>query len=193
MYKALFESHLRYGDIVWNALSNTKQSRLQRLQIRARKLIENAKYKDGWSCNWLDVKSLISFYQRVMTYKILHGLCPDNLRHKFVERSMVSEYKTRNHRDLQIPKVRLEYAKRSFTSRVSKIGMISLATSENKSHSLVSKRDLESTSRSCKAQTRLLGRAAILLYILFFFVTIVAILTIFFFFFNLAERMYVVK
>ena len=27
---------------------------------------------------------------------------------------MVSEHKTRNHRDLQIPKVGLEYAKRSF-------------------------------------------------------------------------------
>ena len=46
-----------------------------------------------------------------MAYKILHGLCPDNLRHKFVERSMVSEYKTRNHRDLQIPRVRLGCAK----------------------------------------------------------------------------------
>ena len=82
---------------------------------KGRKLIEEAKYKDGWNCNWLDVKSLISFDQGVMTYKILHGLCPDNLRHKFVERSMVSEYKTRNHRDLQIPKVRLEYAKRIFS------------------------------------------------------------------------------
>ena len=49
-----------------------------------------------------------------MTYKILHGLCPDNLRHTFLERSMVYECKTRKHRDLQIPKVRLEYAKRSF-------------------------------------------------------------------------------
>ena len=49
-----------------------------------------------------------------MTYKILHGLCPDNLHHKFVERSMVSEYGTRNHRDLPIPKVRLAYAKTSF-------------------------------------------------------------------------------
>ena len=40
VYKALFESHLHYGDIVWNALSNTKLSNLlQRLQIRARKLI----------------------------------------------------------------------------------------------------------------------------------------------------------
>ena len=114
VYKALFESHLRSGDIVWNALSNTKLSKLQRLQIRARKLIENAKYKDGWNCNWLNVKYLISFDQGVMTYKILHGLCPDNLHHKFVERSMVSEYKTRNLRVLQIPKVRLEYAKRSF-------------------------------------------------------------------------------
>ena len=90
MYKALFESHLRYGDIVWNALSNNILSKLQRLQIRARKLIENAKYKNGWNCNWLDERSLISFDQGVMTYNILHGLCPDNLRHKFVERSMVS-------------------------------------------------------------------------------------------------------
>ena len=49
-----------------------------------------------------------------MTYKILHGLCPDNPRHKFVERSMISEYGTRSHRDLQIPMVKLEYAKRSF-------------------------------------------------------------------------------
>ena len=63
-----------------------------------------------------------------MTYKILDGLCPDNRRHTFAERSMASEYKTRNHRDLQIPKLRLEYAKRSFTSRVSKIVMIFQAT-----------------------------------------------------------------
>ena len=32
----------------------------------------------------------------------------------FVERSMVSECKTRNHRDLQIPKFRLEYTNGSF-------------------------------------------------------------------------------
>ena len=114
VYKALFESHLRYGNIVWSALSNTKLSQLQRLQTRAKKLIANAKYKDGWTCKWLNVKSLISFDQGVMTYKILHDLCPENLRHKFTERSMISEYRTRNSGDLQIPKVRLEYAKRSF-------------------------------------------------------------------------------
>ena len=63
IYKALCKRHLRYGNIVWNALSNTNLSKLQRLQIKARKLIENAKYKDGRNCNWLDVKSLISFDQ----------------------------------------------------------------------------------------------------------------------------------
>ena len=53
VYKAYFESHLCYGNIVWNALSDSKPSKLQRLQIRARKVIENAKYKDGWACNCL--------------------------------------------------------------------------------------------------------------------------------------------
>ena len=114
IYKALFESHLRYGNIAKSALSNTKLSQLQRLQTRSKKLIANAKYKDGWICKLLSVKSLISFDQGVMTYKILHGLCPENLHHKFNERSMISEYRTRNRGDLEIPKVRLEYAKRSF-------------------------------------------------------------------------------
>ena len=44
VYKALFESHLRYGNIVRSAVSNTKQSRLQRLQTRAKKPTANAKY-----------------------------------------------------------------------------------------------------------------------------------------------------
>ena len=112
--KALFQSHIRYGTIVWNALSNTKLSKFQKLQIRARKLIENAKYKGGWNCNLLNVKSFISFDQGVITYKVLHGLCPDNLRHKVVERSMIPDYRTRTRRDLYIPKIRLEYAKTSF-------------------------------------------------------------------------------
>ena len=63
---------------------------------------------------WLSVKFLISFDQGVMTYKNLHGLCLENLRHNFTERSMISEYRTRNCGYLQIPIVRLEYAKRSF-------------------------------------------------------------------------------
>ena len=161
VYKALSESHLRYGSIVWNALSNIKLSKLQRLQIRARKLIENAKFTNGWNCIWLDVESLISFDQGVMTDKTLHGLYPDNLSHEFVERSMVSV-----EREIveicKFPKLGQNIRREVFTSRVSKTGMIFLAASENKSHSFVSKRDLEGSFRTCKAQTRPLGRAAIL-------------------------------
>ena len=79
-----------------------------------------------------------------MTYKILHDLCPENLRHKFIERSMITDYGTRNHGDLQIPKVRLEYAKRSFYFSGVKTGMISLTTFENENQSLVLKQVLES-------------------------------------------------
>ena len=143
VYKALFESHLRCGNIVWSTLSNTKLSQLQRLQTRAKKLMANAKYKDGWTCKWLSVKSLISFDQGVMTYKTLHDLFPENLRHKFTERSMISEYRTRNHGDLQIPKVRLEYAKRSFYFSGVKSGMISLTTFEKETQSLVLEQVLE--------------------------------------------------
>ena len=57
---------------------------------------------------------VLIFDQGVMTYRILHDLCPENLCHKFTERSMISEYRTRNRGDLQIPKVRLEYAKQGF-------------------------------------------------------------------------------
>ena len=46
--------------------------------------------------------------------QILHALCSDNLSHKYGGRLMISEYRTRNHRGLQILKTRVEYAKRSF-------------------------------------------------------------------------------
>ena len=59
------------------------------------------------------------------------------------------------------------------TSRVSKIGLMFLATFKNKSRSVVSKRDLESAFGTCKAQTQPLGRAAILLYLPFFFLIII--------------------
>ena len=43
----LVESHLRYGDVVWGSLNKSKIIALQRLQIRACCIIENAKIKDN--------------------------------------------------------------------------------------------------------------------------------------------------
>ena len=49
-----------------------------------------------------------------MTYKIMNKLCPENLLDKYFQRSSISSYKTRNHKDLEIPRYRLEYPKKGF-------------------------------------------------------------------------------
>ena len=114
VYKALLESHLRYSDELWGSLSNTKLDHLQRLQTRARTLIESSRLKDGWSFNWLSVSNLIIFDGPVMIYEVMNGLCPDNLRGRLVTRSQISNYPTRNQLDLDTPRQSLEFSKNSF-------------------------------------------------------------------------------
>ena len=48
VYRALVESHLRYGNELWGSLSDTKLNHLQYIQDRPRALIENAHSRDGW-------------------------------------------------------------------------------------------------------------------------------------------------
>ena len=114
VYMALLESHLRYSDELWGSLSNTKLDHLQRLQTRPRTLIESSRLKDGWSCNWLSVSNLIIFDRAAMIYKIMNGLCPENLRGRLVTRSQISNYPTRNQLDLHTPRQNLEFSKGSF-------------------------------------------------------------------------------
>ena len=114
VYRALLESHLRYSDELWGSLSNTKLDHLQRLQNRARTLIEGSRLKDGWTCNWLSVSNLIKFDRAIMIYKILNGQCPESLNGKLITRSQISKYQTRNQQDLDIPRLNLEFSKTSF-------------------------------------------------------------------------------
>ena len=51
VYRALIESHLRYGNIIWGCISDSKLDTLQKLQSRAKKLIECGKHKDGKICD----------------------------------------------------------------------------------------------------------------------------------------------
>ena len=55
VYRTLIESHLRYCSVIWGSLSNSKLESLQGLQNRARRLIECARHKEGWVCDWLNV------------------------------------------------------------------------------------------------------------------------------------------
>ena len=46
VYRALFESHIRYGNVVWGSLPSAELQSLHHLQNRARSIIASARYKD---------------------------------------------------------------------------------------------------------------------------------------------------
>ena len=115
VYRTLIESHIRYADVIWGSLSNTKVEFLQRLQDRAVSMIHMSRIKDNWTPKFPSVKQLITFDRAVMVYKIFNKLGPENLWNKFNLRSHYSRYNTRFCRNIQIPKYNLEYAKKGFS------------------------------------------------------------------------------
>ena len=115
VYRALVESHIRYADVIWGSISNSKIESLQRFQDKAISIIDTARIKDDWSKNLSTVKQLIMFDRSVMTYKITNRLCPENLWNKFQRRSHYSNYNTRFCENLQIPKYTLEHSKKRFS------------------------------------------------------------------------------
>ena len=67
-----------------------------------------------WQGYWLKVENLIKFDQAVMMFKINNQLCPESLWNKFRQRYEISNYNTRNCRNLEIPKTNLEKTKKGF-------------------------------------------------------------------------------
>ena len=88
---------------------------------RNQKNVENARYKDNWSCDWLSGEKIIRFDRSVMTYKIRNKLSLESLWDKFQQRSSQSNYATRNCRDLQIPRLNTEHAKKSYRHSAIKV------------------------------------------------------------------------
>ena len=115
MDKALAESHLRYADVVWGSLSNTKLTALQRLQNRAFvDIIQASNIKDSLIRPTLSIDQMFQFDRLVLMFKMINKICPENLHNKFVERSSISKYDTGNKTDLQIPRLNLNFSKKSF-------------------------------------------------------------------------------
>ena len=123
VYQALMESHLRYGNIIWDYLPATRLNKLQRLQDRAIALIHSAPIKDRMPSATLSVHISIKLDQAVMVRKFLNGQCPQVLKQTFTKRSQVSKYETRRSDDLQVPRTRLEITKKSFSYKVPRCGM----------------------------------------------------------------------
>ena len=80
VYRALVESHLRYGNPLLGHLSVTKLQNLQKLQDMEITLIQSAPIKDTIPSATLSVKELIKFDQAVMVHKTLNGQCPEILK-----------------------------------------------------------------------------------------------------------------
>ena len=121
VYYAIIESHLRYANEIWGSLPKTTLDALQRLQGKARAIIENARLKDNWSCDWLSIENIIRFDRSVMAYKTVNKLSPENLWGKFQQRSSQSNYATRHCKDLQFPRLNTEHAKKSYQCSTVKI------------------------------------------------------------------------
>ena len=68
------------------------------------------------SSNSLSVENLIRFDCSVMAYKILNKLSPESLWDKYQYRSAYLNYETRNCKDLQIPRLKTEHAKKDFAT-----------------------------------------------------------------------------
>ena len=114
VYKALVESHLRYADVVWGSLSETKITALQRLQNRAFEIVQGSKIKDSLIRPTFSIDQMFQFDRSVLMYKIINKICPESLHDKFAERSSISKYDTRNKTDLQIPRLNLDFSRKSF-------------------------------------------------------------------------------
>ena len=56
----------------------------------------------------------MSFDRAVMTFKTVNMFCPEDLQNKFTERSALSNYNTRNMKNIHVQKLRLENTKRRF-------------------------------------------------------------------------------
>ena len=120
VYKALVESHLRYADVVWGSLSNAKISALQRLQNRVFDIIEASKIKDSLIRPTFSIDQMFQFDRSVLMFRIINKICLKSLHDKFAERSTISKYDTRNKTDLQIPRLNLEFNRKSFDYAVLK-------------------------------------------------------------------------
>ena len=91
VYKSLVESHLRYADVVWGSLSETKVTALQRLQNRAFEIIQGSKINDSLIRPTFSIDQMFQFDRSVLMYKIINKICPESLHDKFAERYSISK------------------------------------------------------------------------------------------------------
>ena len=72
-YKTLFRESLK----VFGQLIKYRDVAFTNVKNLSCKLIPSAKYRDGWVCDLLDVRSMLRCDKLVLMHKILDGQCPE--------------------------------------------------------------------------------------------------------------------
>ena len=119
IYQALIQPHFDYCNIVWGNCGITLQTKIQKLQNRAARVLSYSNYDAdaGYLFELLGWKNLASQQQMqraTMVYKSLHGLAPDYLCSKFDRRKTAYNLRDSENK-LNVPLPRTNYYKNSFS------------------------------------------------------------------------------
>ena len=119
IYQALIQPHFDYCNIAWGNCGITLQTKIQKLQNRAARVLTCSNYDAdaGYLFELLGWKNLASQQQiqrATMVYKSLHGLAPDYLCSK-CERQKTAYNLRDSQNELNVPLPRTNYYKNSFS------------------------------------------------------------------------------
>ncbi len=120
LYNAIVLPHFHYANVVYDSASEISQSRFQKLQTRAVKLISgsgpranrNPIYK---SLDWLSLQHKSDFHKCILVCKCGNNLAPSHLVDMFNSNDSVHSYDTRHASQLRSTKTRTSYYHRSFS------------------------------------------------------------------------------
>ena len=89
-YRGIVEPHFRYCCSVWGSFGETRLRALQKLQIRAARIVSNSSYDTSATLliktlKWLTVTDMIKSETATVTYKAITGLTPSYLSNMFTK------------------------------------------------------------------------------------------------------------
>ena len=121
IYSALIQPYFDYCSPLWDTCNKTLKDKLHKYQNRAARIIAGASYEIRsadvlQALEWEDLESRRIITKATLMYKILNDYSAPNLKKLFKRRnSLQTSYALRNSQnDLDLPKPRREFLKKSF-------------------------------------------------------------------------------
>ena len=127
MYHGIVELHFHYYCSVWGGCSGTRLQTIQKLQIRAGRIVTNSSYDVSASnlikeLNWPTVTDMINSETATITYKALSGLAPGYLSNLFMKNAApdVSKNLRNGPADVLVPRMKTGSGQKALSFRGAK-------------------------------------------------------------------------